>query len=45
MGALARIKAQLGKREAALAAVARVTALDASKPLQMVEDELLAGVW
>ena len=42
---LARTRAQLGKREAALEAVARVTALDASKPLQMVDDPLLTRVW
>lgn len=42
---LARIRGQLGKREAALEAVARVTALDASKRLGMLNDELLAGVW
>lgn len=42
---LARIRGQLGKREAALAAVTKVTALDASKRLQMLDDELLAGVW
>ena len=42
---LARIRGQLGKREAALEAVTRVTALDASKRLQMLDDPLLAGVW
>jgi thioredoxin-like negative regulator of GroEL len=42
---LARIRAQLGRREAALEAIGRVTALDASKRLEMVDDELLAGVW
>ena len=42
---LARVRAQLGQREAALEAIARVTALDASKPLQMLDDPLLAGVW
>jgi hypothetical protein len=42
---LARIRAQLGQREAALAAVKRVTALDASRRLEMLDDELLAGVW
>lgn len=42
---LARVRVQLGKREAALAAVARVTALDASKRLEMLDDPLLASVW
>ena len=42
---LARIRAQLGRREAALDAIRRVTALDASKRLEMVEDDLLANVW
>jgi len=42
---LARIRGQLGKREAALEAVTRVTALDASKRLQMLDDELLRAVW
>ena len=42
---LARIKGQLGQREVALEAVGRVTALDASKRLEMVDDPLLAGVW
>jgi hypothetical protein len=41
---LASVRAQQGQREAALAAVARVTALDASRRLEMVDDELLAGV-
>jgi hypothetical protein len=42
---LARARAQLGQREAALEAIARVTALDASKRLRMLDDPLLAGVW
>ena len=42
---LARARAQLGQREGALAAIARVTALDASKRLQMLDDPPLAGVW
>lgn len=42
---LARIRGQLGKREAALEAITRVTALDASKRLGMLDDPLLAGVW
>lgn len=42
---LARIRGQLGKREAALEAVTRVTALDASKRLEMIDDPLLRGVW
>ena len=42
---LARIRGQLGKRSEALEAVARVTALDASKRLMMLDDPLLAAVW
>ncbi len=42
---LARARAQLGQREAALEAIARVTALDASKRLRMLDDPLLAGAW
>lgn len=42
---LARVRAQLGRREAALEAVARVTALDVAKRLEMIDDELLSGVW
>jgi hypothetical protein len=42
---LARTRAKLGKREAALEAIARVTALDASKRLEMIDDSLLAEVW
>lgn len=42
---LARIRGQLGKRETALEAVTRVTALDASKRLEMVDDPLLSRVW
>lgn len=42
---LARIRGQLGKREAALEAITKVTALDASKRLGMLDDPLLAGVW
>lgn len=42
---LARIRGQLGQREAALEAVTRVTALDASKRLGMFDDPLLRGVW
>jgi hypothetical protein len=42
---LARVRGQLGKRESALEAVTRVTALDASKRLEMLDDPLLAGVW
>lgn len=42
---LARIKAQLGKREQALQAMSQVTALDVSRRLEMVDDELLAPVW
>lgn len=42
---LARVRAQLGKREATLEAVARVTAMDASKRLEMVDDPLLASLW
>jgi hypothetical protein len=37
-------RAQLGQREAALATITRVSALDASKRLQMVDDPLLAAV-
>ncbi|MCF7787827.1 MAG: hypothetical protein K9N47_16985 [Prosthecobacter sp.] len=42
---VARIKAQLGKRETALQAISRVTALDESKRLEMIDDDLLASVW
>jgi hypothetical protein len=42
---LARIRGQIGTREATLEAVTRVTALDASKRLGMLDDPLLAGVW
>jgi hypothetical protein len=45
IAALARASTQLGRREAALEAIARVTALEASKRLEMLDDELLAGVW
>lgn len=42
---LARIRAQLGQRQAALAAIGLVNVLDASKRLEMLDDELLADVW
>jgi uncharacterized protein HemY len=42
---LARARAQLGKREAALEAITKVAALDASKRLEMLDDPLLASVW
>lgn len=42
---LARVRAQLGQREAALEAIGRVSALNASRRLEMVDDPLLAGVW
>ena len=42
---LARVRAQLGQRETALDAIGRVTALDASKRLEMPDDPLLASVW
>jgi hypothetical protein len=42
---LARVRASLGQRETALDAIGRVTALDASKRLEMLDDPLLASVW
>jgi len=41
---LARARARLGRREAAREAMARVTALDPSKRLEMLDDPLLASV-
>lgn len=42
---LARVRAGLGQREAALQAMGRVAALDASLRLRMLDDPLLMGVW
>lgn len=42
---LARVRTQLGRREAALEAIGRVVALDASKRLEMLDDPLLAGAF
>ena len=41
---LARLRAQLGRREGALEANPRVTALDASRRLEMLDDPLLRGM-
>lgn len=41
----ARARAQHAQREAALEAITRASALDASKRLQMLNDPLLASVW
>lgn len=43
--ALARAKAQLGKRVEALRAIEQVVEQDPSRRLELVADDLLAGVW